>query len=80
MVAIETANDCAHHWMIESPDGTTSTGVCNLCGTVREFVNSYESKEFNDTGRRRKPQLVTHAQRMWKIKNYGFDETYAKRN
>jgi hypothetical protein len=70
--------------MIESPDGKTSMGVCKLCGSAREFVNSYESKEFNDTGKRRKPQLVTYAQRMWKIKNYGFDtnshKTYPKRN
>jgi len=78
--ATKKTSTCAHHWMIESPDGTTSTGVCNLCGTVKQFINSYEAAEFNDTGRRRKPRLVTYAQRMWKIKNYGFDETYAKRS
>ena len=80
MRATKKTSTCAHHWMIESPDGATSTGVCNLCGTVKQFINSYEAAEFNDTGRRRKPRLVTYAQRMWKIKHFGLDETHAKRS
>ena len=53
---------CAHHWLIESPAGPTSTGVCKLCGAVRDFktwveLNSYGytfgdvpvySKEFHE--------------------------------
>ena len=30
---------CAHHWLIESPDGETSRGTCRLCGASREFLN-----------------------------------------
>jgi len=31
---------CNHHWVIESPNGPTSVGVCKLCGVGREFRNS----------------------------------------
>ena len=31
---------CRHHWVIESPHGVTSHGVCKLCGEEREFQNS----------------------------------------
>jgi hypothetical protein len=45
-MALATANTsdatevCVHHWMIESPRGDTSHGVCKLCGDVGEFQNS----------------------------------------
>ena len=72
MVATETATNCAHHWMIETANGTQSSGTCKHCGVNQKFFNSYDCKDFN--GKRiRKPQLVTYAQRVWKIKNYGFD-------
>ena len=31
---------CRHHWLIESPEGPTSMGVCKLCGIQKEFRNS----------------------------------------
>ena len=31
---------CRHHWLIESPQGPTSMGMCKLCGAQREFSNS----------------------------------------
>ena len=31
---------CSHHWVIASPNGPTSVGVCKLCGVEREFRNS----------------------------------------
>jgi hypothetical protein len=31
---------CRHHWVIESPHGATSRGVCKHCGSEREFRNS----------------------------------------
>ena len=37
------ASNCAHHWMIESPNGPLSEGVCQRCGEKREFTNSAES-------------------------------------
>lgn len=33
---------CAHHWLIESPNGETSRGTCKLCGATKEFPNSAE--------------------------------------
>jgi hypothetical protein len=34
---------CAHHWIIETPDGPVSTGRCRLCGEEREFSNSVDT-------------------------------------
>lgn len=31
---------CRHHWLIESPHGATSMGICKLCGAQKEFRNS----------------------------------------
>ena len=31
--------DCVHHWMIESPSGPTSIGICRFCGGSKEFRN-----------------------------------------
>lgn len=33
---------CRHHWLIETPHGPTSTGVCRRCGEVRDFQNFLE--------------------------------------
>ena len=30
---------CQHHWLIESPHGATSMGICRLCGAQKEFHN-----------------------------------------
>lgn len=37
---------CQHHWLIESPDGPVSMGVCRLCGAEREFQNYTEFPSF----------------------------------
>ena len=34
---------CTHHWLIESPRGPMSEGVCQRCGAIREFNNSMTS-------------------------------------
>jgi len=35
---------CCHHWLIETPHGATSMGICKLCGAQKEFRNSaYDS-------------------------------------
>ena len=31
---------CAHQWIIESPQGPTSKGVCKECGEQKEFYNA----------------------------------------
>jgi hypothetical protein len=28
-----------HYWIIESPRGPTSRGICKFCGSTREFDN-----------------------------------------
>ena len=33
---------CAHHWVINRPNGPMSEGVCQRCGEIREFTNSTE--------------------------------------
>ena len=35
-----TTNQCPHHWIIETSHGSTSKGVCRLCGEERDFANS----------------------------------------
>ena len=37
--AIKRAH-CRHHWLIDSPQGPTSIGMCKLCGARKEFSNS----------------------------------------
>ena len=32
----------AHHWVIASPNGAMSRGVCKNCGIEKEFPNSAE--------------------------------------
>jgi hypothetical protein len=32
---------CTHYWIIDSPNGHTSTGVCKFCGAVHEFSNDF---------------------------------------
>ena len=45
-VAVSTLDEvaaqptCRHHWLIESPHGATSMGICKLCGAQKEFRNS----------------------------------------
>ena len=31
--------ECIHFWIIESPIGATSKGMCRYCGAVKEFMN-----------------------------------------
>ena len=31
---------CPHYWVIDSPSGPTSRGMCKLCGQTKEFRNS----------------------------------------
>jgi len=33
---------CAHHWVIDRPNGPVSEGVCQRCDEKREFTNSTE--------------------------------------
>ncbi len=31
---------CRHHWIIATPNGATSRGVCKRCGAARDFPNA----------------------------------------
>ena len=31
--------ECSHYWIIESPNGPTSKGMCKYCGAEEEFSN-----------------------------------------
>lgn len=39
---------CRHHWLIESPHGATSMGICKLCGAQKEFRNSAQDMLWED--------------------------------
>ncbi len=34
-----TITQCRHYWLIEPPDGITSTGRCKFCQESKEFYN-----------------------------------------
>lgn len=38
----QTEQTCRHHWVIETPHGATSRGVCKHCGAVKRFPNAAE--------------------------------------
>ena len=40
--------DCRHHWIIETPGGTVSSGRCRLCGEETQFPNSVNDYKWND--------------------------------
>jgi hypothetical protein len=52
--AVNEANEataetrCRHHWLIESPHGAISTGICKLCGAQKEFRNSASDMLWED--------------------------------
>jgi hypothetical protein len=39
---------CQHHWLIETPRGSTSHGRCKVCGEEREFRNSASDHLWED--------------------------------
>ena len=41
---------CRHHWLIETPEGPTSRGICRLCGEERVFENDFENYSGNNNG------------------------------
>ena len=45
---------CIHHWVIESPAGPLSKGVCLICGEKKDFRNAVEEGAWE--GRRRRRQ------------------------
>ncbi len=39
---------CQHHWIIETPRGAISKGLCKRCGSEREFRNSANDYVWED--------------------------------
>ena len=37
---------CQHHWIIDSPAGPVSKGVCRVCDEEREFLNYVEGSSW----------------------------------
>ena len=31
---------CLHHWIVETPHGATSRGLCKRCGAAKRFPNA----------------------------------------
>ena len=46
----EPASDCRHEWLIDSPNGPTSRGVCMNCGEKSEFKNSMPISGWDRSG------------------------------
>jgi hypothetical protein len=50
---------CIHHWVIDSPEGPTSRGICQLCGAEDEFNNYISYPSWHDTKwGKRKPDAL----------------------
>lgn len=47
----EATSGCRHFWVIETPNGPVSRGVCRLCGEKKEFSN-YITQEKQTSGRK----------------------------
>ncbi len=51
---------CCHHWSIQPATGPLSSGVCQVCGEVREFKNYVEASTWgDDKGASRTKKAVT---------------------
>ena len=51
---------CCHHWVIQPATGPVSSGVCQVCGEVREFKNYVEASTWgDDKGASRTKKVVT---------------------
>lgn len=40
---VQDTSGCAHHWVIETPSGPLSKGVCRICGMEKKFQNYLEN-------------------------------------
>lgn len=36
-------SSCQHRWMIETPHGATSRGLCKRCGSTKRFPNASDA-------------------------------------
>lgn len=59
---------CVHHWLIETPNGRESQGVCKRCGATKEFSNSTEQVMWEQTNTLRND--LARPQRTSKVDEY----------
>ena len=38
-----SAKSCQHRWVIETPHGATSRGLCKRCGATKRFPNAAQA-------------------------------------
>ena len=52
---------CVHHWIIGTPVGETSSGVCKRCGETRQFLTTPErfALRSNQSARAATPTTTT---------------------
>jgi len=43
---------CIHWWLVETPRGPTSKGVCKLCGAEKEFPSAYGRELYREDMKR----------------------------
>ncbi len=56
-------SECTHFWVIESPRGRTSLGVCKYCGKTKNFTNTPVERTYNTTKSRAEKEAEQPAQR-----------------
>ena len=44
----EAGPQCCHHWVIQPATGPVSSGLCQVCGEIREFKNYVEASTWGD--------------------------------
>ena len=59
---------CVHHWLIDTPNGRESQGVCKRCGATKEFSNSTEQVMWEQTNTLRND--LARPQRSSKVDEY----------
>jgi len=59
---------CRHRWVIATPNGETSQGVCRTCGSTKEFPNAAEDGLWE----RNVPQSRWTGRTEWTPTNSGF--------
>ncbi len=53
---------CCHHWVIQPATGPVCSGLCQVCGEVREFKNYVEASTWgDDKGASRTKKVVKEA-------------------
>ena len=44
---------CVHHWMLGAPVGGVTSGLCRVCGEVKEFTEGRAAHPYIGRGRRK---------------------------